>query len=448
MSTVTLPTGWSWSSPTTTLSTEQNTYQATYTPTNPNYEAVSTALTVTVTGGSQGGGEGGGGIGGGGGGGGGGGALPEQPGGETVTNPDGSTTTTVTDPDGTVTETTDRPDGSTTTTVTNPEGTVTETTTNPDGTVSETVTKPDGAVTETTTQPDGTTGTAQTDPEGNTTAQVEISQEGTEQGGQPVELPLPDLVLGSDSGSAPTVEITLPADVQSIVVEIPVEDPSPGVVAVVVNEDGSETVVKQSVPTQGGVLLPLEGSATIRLEDNTKTFIDVAENAWYYDAVIFVTARGIFSGTSGNTFSPDGTMTRGMLAKVLHNMEGNPAASVKSSFPDVQPGGWYADAVDWAAEKGIVLGYDSGLYGPDDYITREQLATILWRYAGSPASTHSLDQFTDADQISPYARPAMAWANEHGILNGIGGGRLDPQGTALRSQVAQMPMNFCKYLIK
>ena len=421
LSTVKLPTGWSWKNGTQTLSATGS-YQATYTPTDPNYASVSTALTVTVTGGGQSGGE----IGGGGGGGGGGGSLPEEPGGETITNPDGSTTTTEKDPDGTVTETTTKPDGTTTITVTDPDGTVTETTTNPDG----------------------TTGTAQTDPEGNTTAQVEISQEGTEQGGQPVELPLPDLVPGSDSGSTPTVEITLPADVQSIVVEIPVEDPSPGVVAVVVNEDGSKTVVKQSVPTHGGVLLPLEGSATIRLVDNTKTFIDVAENAWYYDAVIFVTARGIFSGTSGNTFSPDGTMTRGMLTTVLHSMENDPEPSVKDIFLDVKPDAWYADGVYWAAEKGVVAGYGNGLFGPNDSITREQLATILWRYAGSPASSHSLDHFTDAHQISDYARQAMAWANEHGILSGMDGGRSAPQGTALRSQVAQMLMNFCKYLIK
>ena len=182
--------------------------------------------------------------------------------------------------------------------------------------------------------------------------------------------------------------------------------------------------------------------------DNTQSFADVAESAWYYDAVAFVTARGIFCGIGGGKFGPDGIMTRGMQAKVLHNMENNPASSLSNVFPDVQPGSWYADAVNWAAEKAIVLGYDSGLYGPDDSITREQLATILWRCAGEPVSTHSLDHFPDADQVSAYARPAMAWANEHGIVNGTGDGRLAPRGAALRSQVAQMLMNFYAYLAK
>ena len=427
LSTVTLPGGWSWNSPATVLKEGQNSYNATYTPTNANYQSVSTPLNVTATQSSQGGGDEGSGSGGGSGGGGG--ALPEEPDEETVTNPDGSTTTTVTKPDGTVTETTTYPDGTTTTTDT----------------------KPDGTVTETTTKPDGTTGTAQADPEGNTTAQVEISQEGAaqaEQTGQPVELPLPGLVPGSGSGSAPTVEIILPGDAQTVTVKIPVENAAPGVVAVLVDQDGTETVLKQSIATGDGVLLTLEGSSVIRIVDNTQSFSDVDENAWYSEAVAFVTARDIFSGTGGGIFDPDGIMTRGMQAKVLHNMENNPAAGVTNIFPDVQPGIWYADAVHWAAEQGVVTGYDNGLYGPDDSITREQLATILWRYAGKPESTHSLEHFADADQISGYACQAMAWANENGIINGTGDGRLAPQGTALRSQVAQMLMNYCKYSAK
>ncbi len=397
LSAVALPGGWSWDSPATVLDKAQDTYSATYTPTNANYESVTKFLTVAVTGDDQSGG----------GGGGGGGSVPEKPGGETMINPDGSVTTTVTEPDGTVIETT--------------------------------------------TDPDGTTGTARTDPEGNTTAQVEISQAGVEQAeqaGQPVELPLPALTPGSDGGSAPTVEIGLPDNSGPVTVKIPVEDVTPGVVAVLVDEDGSETVLKQSVPGEGGVLLTLEGSSTIRLVDHTKTFGDVVEDAWYYDAVTFTAARGIFSGTCEGSFSPDSTMTRGMLATVLHSMENNPEPSAKDIFLDVKPDAWYADAVCWVAEKGIVAGYGGGLFGPSDCVTREQLATILWRYAGSQASTHSLDRFTDADQISDYARQAMAWANEHGIISGMDDGRLAPQGSALRSQVAQMLMNLCKHRLK
>ena len=267
-----------------------------------------------------------------------------------------------------------------------------------------------------------------------------------EQTGQPVELPLPDLVPGPEGERAPTVEITLPDDVQSVTVKIPVEDAVPGVVAVVVNEDGSETVVRGSVATGGGVVLTLEGSATIRLVDNTRTFTDVAETAWYHDAVIFVAARGIFDGVGGGRFDPNGVMTRGMQAKALHNVENNPESGLENAFLDVPPESWYADAVNWAAELGYVLGYGNGLYGPHDSITREQCVTLLWRYLGEPDSTHGLDDFIDADQISAYARTAMAWANEHGLVNGMGGGRLAPKDTIRRSQVAQLMMNFCLYM--
>ena len=107
---------------------------------------------------------------------------------------------------------------------------------------------------------------------------------------------------------------------------------------------------------------------------------------------------------------------------------------------------WCADAVTWANANGIVGGYGNGSFGPNDPITREQLAVMLWRYAGSPTSSHSLEQFTDEDRISGYAREAMRWANENGIVNGFGNGLLGPKGNATRAQVAQMLMNFLRKL--
>ena len=115
-------------------------------------------------------------------------------------------------------------------------------------------------------------------------------------------------------------------------------------------------------------------------------------------------------------------------------------------FSDVSDGEWYAEAVAWAAAKGVITGYPDGSFGPDDPITREQLAVMLYRYVGSPAVSMSVLNFTDADQISDYAQQAIAWAVANGIMNGKGGGVLDPQGTATRAEVAQMLLNFVSYM--
>ena len=129
---------------------------------------------------------------------------------------------------------------------------------------------------------------------------------------------------------------------------------------------------------------------------------------------------------------------------VLHNLENNPAQPLAGMFSDVVSDAWYSEAVAWAAARGIVSGYGNGLFGPGDNITREQLAVMLWRYAGSPAATDKELHFTDADKASGYALEALRWAVENGILNGYGDGRLGPQGLATRAQVAQMLMNFLK----
>ncbi len=227
-----------------------------------------------------------------------------------------------------------------------------------------------------------------------------------------------------------------------ITLQIPCTNPTPATVAMLVREDGSREVIRKAVTVNGVLCIPLDGSATIVRGENTKNFTDVSTAVWYYDAVAFASSHLLFSGTSETTFAPDGTMTRGMLAKVLHNLEGNPNPEFNGSFPDVKQGSWYETAVLWAAGEGIVSGYSNGLYGPNDDITREQLAVMLWRYCGSPKSNHSLGHFSDSAKISGYAREAMSWANEKGVINGTGDGRLDPSGKASRAQVAQMLKNF------
>lgn len=175
-------------------------------------------------------------------------------------------------------------------------------------------------------------------------------------------------------------------------------------------------------------------------------FTDLSADAWYHEAVDYVLDNGLMGGYGNGNFGPNDTLSRAQLAQILYNKEGRPAVSNNGAFNDVPGSMWCADAVTWANANGIVGGYGNGSFGPNDPITREQLAVMLWRYAGSPTSSHSLEQFTDEDRISGYAREAMRWANENGIVNGFGNGLLGPQGNATRAQVAQMLMNFLRNL--
>ena len=178
----------------------------------------------------------------------------------------------------------------------------------------------------------------------------------------------------------------------------------------------------------------------------THAFTDLSADAWYHEAVDYVLDNGLMGGYGSGRFGPNDTLSRAQLAQILYNREGRPAVSNSGAFNDVPGSMWCADAVTWANANGIVGGYGNGSFGPNDSITREQLAVMLWRYAGSPATSHSLDRFTDADRIGGYARVAIAWANEHGIVNGYGNGTLNPKGRATRAQVAQMLMNFLRNL--
>lgn len=172
------------------------------------------------------------------------------------------------------------------------------------------------------------------------------------------------------------------------------------------------------------------------------SYRDVDTSAWYHEAVDYVLVNGLMSGYGNGLFGPNDNLSRAQLCQILYNKEGRPAVTGNSVFTDVAGTAWYADAVIWANANGIVGGYGNGLFGPEDNITREQLAAILWRYAGSPGSSHSLDAFTDAGQISDWAMDAMRWANENGVLNGDGSGHLIPRGNATRAHVAQMIQNF------
>lgn len=178
-------------------------------------------------------------------------------------------------------------------------------------------------------------------------------------------------------------------------------------------------------------------------------FDDVAKSAWYYKAVEYVAENGIMSGVSAREFAPNAGFSRAMLAQTLYAMSGKPAVKAESIFADVAANAWYADAVNWAAEKGYVSGVGDGKFVPDASVTREQMALILYRYAGSPdASGMVLREFADGDSVSAYAVDAIRWAVHEGLISGMENNTLAPQGTATRAQVAQILMNFHQKLDK
>ena len=164
--------------------------------------------------------------------------------------------------------------------------------------------------------------------------------------------------------------------------------------------------------------------------------------AWYHEAVDFALRNDLMGGYGSGLFGPDNNLTRAQLAQILYNREGRPAVSGGSVFTDVADDAWYSDAITWSAGNHIVGGYGDGRFGPEDNITREQLAVMLWRYSRSPAATSQELDFNDTDEISSYALDAIRWAVENGILHGFGDGRLGPKGLATRAQVAQMLKNF------
>ena len=185
-------------------------------------------------------------------------------------------------------------------------------------------------------------------------------------------------------------------------------------------------------------------------ETQTLPFTDVAEGTWYADAVNYVYQQGLMTGTSEDRFSPDVTTNRAMLVTILYRLEGSPAVSGGVSFPDVAAGQWYADAVAWASANGIVNGYDNGSFGPDDTITREQMATIFYRYASykgyDMSASASLNGYSDAAKVSHYAADAMGWAIGAGLITGTSDTTLPPAGSATRAQAAVILTRFCQNL--
>ena len=195
----------------------------------------------------------------------------------------------------------------------------------------------------------------------------------------------------------------------------------------------------------GGVLV----TATFAPELPTVLpFTDVTEKDWFYESVAYVYQNGLMNGTSETRFTPNGTTTRGMIVTILYRLAGSPETAAWSPFQDVDPNQYYAAPIAWAAWNGIVNGKSATSFGPNDPITREQMAAILYRYASTQdmevTQRGNLNQFSDQGKISSYAREALSWASGAGLITGKGGGVLDPKGPAVRAQVAAIFQRFCE----
>ena len=331
---------------------------------------------------------------------------------------------------GNKTEVTKHPDGSTTTTVTRPDGSSVSTTKQPDGSKEQVETAQDGTVTTTMEHRDGSTSITVAAGNGSLTNKAEVStqrMQEAQQKGEAVALPMPPVPVTGDRSTASAVTVDLPAGITARV-EIPVKDVTPGTVAVLVKANGEEEIIKTTVTTQTGAAVKISDGDTVKIIDNSKQFVDVPSTHWGADAVGFVASQTLFSGTGGQKFSPDAPMNRGMIVTVLARLEGVDTASNPV---------WYEAGRQWAVANGISDGAHL-----DQDLTREQLALMLYRYAGQPASSGTLSGYTDGDKVSDWAVQAMGWAVNEGLISGGGNHTLDPQGQATRAQVAAILQRF------
>lgn len=248
----------------------------------------------------------------------------------------------------------------------------------------------------------------------------------------------------SSAEKGATITITLSPDKGYKLDKLTVTDGSGKTVSTVKKSDTVYTFTMPASAVKVGV------SYVKATETPSETkFNDVSANDWFASAVDYVTGKGMMNGTADNTFSPKANTTRGMVVTVLYRLENQPSTSA-ASFTDVASGAYYANAVAWANANGIVSGYGSGKFGPNDKVTREQLAAILYRYAQykkydvSVGEDTNILSYNDAQSISSYAIPAIQWACGAGVVTGKSGSKLDPKGNATRAEVAAMLMRFCE----
>lgn len=310
-------------------------------------------------------------------------------------------------------------------------GSQSETITNPDGSTTTIVTNSNGDRIETTQYPDGSSSVTTVDADGNTKIEVKLPEKvlaDAAENKETVKLPISAVETGTDNAAAITVD--LPENTVAKV-EIPVANVTAGTVAVVVKPDGTEEVLMNSTLSENGVVATVSDGMVVKVEDRSKNFTDLPAGHWSYDDVQFTVSHNLFHGTSNDMFSPDLSMTRAMVVTVLARYEG-----VNTSAGST----WYEAGREWAMQNGVSDGTNI-----EDSITREQLAAMLYRYAGEPAVSGTITGFTDAAAVSDWAQDAMLWAIENGLISGMGDGLLNPKGNATRAQVATILARFVKW---
>ena len=344
-----------------------------------------------------------------------GGTTPSQPGSSTGGSSGGSSSDRDSHDSNPVikTETKNNTDGSTTKTETRRDGSVTQTTTGKDGSVTKAETKKDGSSVTENKAADGSTGTVKIDKNGQTEAAAKVSGKAVEdakKNGEAVKVPV-EVEATQNSSTAPTVSIELPKGAGETKVEIPVSNVTPGTVAVLVHPDGTEEILKDSIPTEDGIQLTVDGSATVKIVDNSKGFIDTQDH-WAKDEIDFVSARGLVNGMSATIYAPNASTTRAQLWTILARQNGADLNGGNTCYEKAVPAGPNHNAA----------------------INRAQMVTMLWRAVGQPTAGGTAN-FTDVPTDSYYAQ-AVAWAVENGITTGVGNGHFDPTGTCTRAQIA------------
>ena len=308
-------------------------------------------------------------------------------------NEDGSTTTSVTDPaTGAVTETTVWPNGD--------REVVTK---ESNGTITEVVTKQNGSKRETVSKPDGSSRIVTTDVKG-------------------VKVETAVTTLGKV-----TAAVVMPEGVARAQVTVPFMNASASTVVYAVRDNGTREIIG-TVVTAEGVSFTAKSNMTVEVTDHKVSFQDVPGTHWAAEAIAFTTGSGLFTGTDEGSFAPDATLSRAMLFTVMARLQGVETEGGEH---------WYSKAKDWAAASGISDGSN-----PEASITREQLATILYRYAGQPAAGSGGNSFADSGEISSWANDAMAWAVSAGILNGKPGNLLEPASAVSRAELSAMLMRY------
>lgn len=270
-------------------------------------------------------------------------------------------------------------------------------------------------------------------------------------GGGGGERTYPPTILETEHGTV-TIDPTHPRQGDPVTITAqPDEGYEVGEVTVT-RPDGSEVELTENSDGTWGFTQPGESvtiAVTFRCDGGelcpSAHLTDVELNAWYHEAVDYVVEHGIMAGVSATAFQPNGSLTRGQVVQILHNLEGKPEETAEAPFTDTA-GHWALEAIAWAAQNNVVAGYDDGTFGPEKLVTREEFAQMMYNYAKFKGydltAGGDLAQFPDAGAISDWAETALSWANGKGLINGHDNGTIDPQGNTTRAQAASIMKNF------